>query len=321
MAGGRLPLRLGLIGCGRWGKNILRTANGLANATVQRVASSNPHTATLVPPECAVSGDWRDVVRADDIDAVLIATPPATHADIMLTAIAHGKPFFVEKPMTLDSGSAANVCAAAEAAGVYGMVDHIHLFSPAFRKLCELSASLGPIQRIDAAAGKNAATETTTPVLWDWGPHDVAMCLTLLGQSPDRIAAVDFTEQTRTSPARVELTLGFSGDDVPAALSFSNHLPGRYRVFRVTQRDGVLSYEDTTGAPRLTFQPEPPHGAAQDIPLAAQLPLDIALGEFCDAVVTGRQDSSSLHLGLETVNVIEMAAQTITTAPRTGHLE
>ena len=300
------PLNLALIGSGRWGRIIVRTVPRIQGARLSHVVSNNPETAAIVPADCTVSGDWSDVIAADDVDAVLIATPPDTHAAIMLGAIHHGKPFFVEKPMTLDAASALDVQSRADAAGVFGMVDHIHLFSPAFRQLCVMSATLGPISSIEAIAGKNAP-DVTAPLLWDWGPHDVAMCLHLLGRKPSEIRAMTENVPTPGLGSRVKVRLDFAAPQISASLIFSNDLDAHLRRFRVVHRDGTLTYEDT-GSPALLFSPNDVNAVAQKIECDKTLPLDIALTDFCNAVREGRQVPRSLSIGVETVQILEAAS-------------
>ncbi len=310
MSGGATPLRLALIGCGHWGRIIARTIPRIEGTLLRRIASGNPRTADIAPDGCVIDTDWRDTIAAGDIDAVLIATPPATHAGIALASIRHGKPFFVEKPLTMDSQSAREICGEAEKNGVYGMVDHIHLFSPAFRKLCEMSPSLGPVHGIEACAGKNAVTDTATPVLWDWAPHDVAMCLRLLRQLPKTVRAEARPGSATGEAPHVNLRLAFGGNgDVSADMTFSNHFNTRRRMFKVLQRDGELTYSDDDG-PRLTLRRRENAGA-EDVPLDDMLPLDIALREFRAAVVSDSRSAESLQLGLNTVSVIEQADQTM----------
>ena len=307
----RSPLNLALIGCGRWGRIIVRTIPRITGARLSHVVSNNPETATIVPAGCTVSGDWSHVIAADDVDAVLIATPPDTHAAIMLAAIDQGKPFFVEKPMAMNAAEALDVQSRAEAAGVFGMVDHIHLFSPAFRQLCAMSVRLGPITSIEAMAGKNAP-DVTTPVIWDWGPHDVAMCLHLLGRQPSEVSAMTDNVPTPGSGSLVKLRLDFAAPEISANLAFSNNLDAHLRRFRVAHRDGTLTYEDA-GNPALLFSPNEANAAARKIECDRTLPLDIALTDFCTAVRQGSQDNRSLSIGVETIKILEAASRALET--------
>jgi len=77
------PLRLGLVGAGRWGRNYIRTIAELEDVVLARLASRAPDAAALAGDGCAVAADWSELITAGDLDGVIVATPPATHADIV----------------------------------------------------------------------------------------------------------------------------------------------------------------------------------------------------------------------------------------------
>jgi len=97
----RQTVRLGLIGAGRWGRAYIRTLAELDGLSLKWVSSRNPETKTFVPDTCSVTEDWRDLMTAENIDGIIVATPPASHAEIALTAIEQGHAVMVEKPLTL----------------------------------------------------------------------------------------------------------------------------------------------------------------------------------------------------------------------------
>src|SRR5262245_7209975 len=146
-------VRLGLIGAGRWGRNYIRTIAGLDKVRLAMVASRNPETATLISSGCSLVDHWHAIVDASEIDGVIIATPPATHAKILITAIEYGKPVLVEKPVVQSRAEAICIRTALERRPVPIIVDHVHLFHPAFRALCRQASQLGPVRSIKSAAG------------------------------------------------------------------------------------------------------------------------------------------------------------------------
>lgn len=280
------PLRAGLVGAGPWGRNYIRTIAGLPALTLARVASRNSQTKHLVPPGCTVSADWREVVGAADVDAVIVATPPATHAGIVLAAIDAGRPVLVEKPMTLDIGSAGQIVAAAERSAILVMVDHVHLFHPAFRELKHVVAEQGPVRAIRARAGGHGPYRPDLGVLWDWGPHDVAMCMDLLGAEPVAVNA-QMLERRRMGDAfgeRLQMMLRFPGE-VSAEIRLST-LDDRHRSFEVELDSRVLRYDAS------------PPAAPEDLPLAR------ALAEFAQAIRAGATTPKSVELGAAVVRTL-----------------
>jgi hypothetical protein len=93
---------LGLVGAGRWGKVFINTLAGMEGVRLAGLASSNPQSRSLVPPDCRVMPEWRDLIQMKNLAGLIVATPPHTHAEITLAAIRAGLPVLVEKPLTLD---------------------------------------------------------------------------------------------------------------------------------------------------------------------------------------------------------------------------
>ena len=132
-------VRLGLIGAGHWGRVYIRTLAAVEGVRLSRVASRNPGTAQLVPAGCAVDLEWRKILDHRQIDGVIVASPPAMHAEMIRAAVEAGLPVLVEKPLTLDLAAARAVRSTVERHGGFVMVGHTHLFHPAYRKLKELA--------------------------------------------------------------------------------------------------------------------------------------------------------------------------------------
>src|SRR5690348_5392520 len=153
------------------------------------VASGNPATRGLVAADCAIEPEWRRLLRHPGLAAVVVASPPALHAEMTAEAVSLGLPVFVEKPLTCDAREAERLFDAVSARGGYVLVDHVHLFSPAYQALKARLPHIGPITRVHAEAGAWGPFRPDTPVLWDWGPHDAAFCVDLLGPHPSALQA------------------------------------------------------------------------------------------------------------------------------------
>ena len=291
------PLRLGLIGAGRWGRNYVPTIGALDGVRLVRLADPDPACRALVDGSCRVTADWREVAEADDLDGVIVATPPALHATMTKTAVAAGRAVLVEKPLTVDAAEAAVLSRFVTHHGGYVMVEHTHLFNPAFRKLKELAGGLGPVREIHGEAGNHGPYRTDAPVLWDWGPHDVAMCLDLLGVSPEKVAA----ERMAARPVGtiegeiLDIRLEFP-EAVTAAIRIGNILDKRRR-FTVRFDDATLVFDDLADAKLLRRPGEP-------VPVAPQRPLSVAVTEFAAAIRSGARDTASLDLGVAVTQVL-----------------
>ena len=105
------------------------------------------------------------MIKTNDLDGIIVATPPALHAEMTLAAVDRGLPVLVEKPLTLDVGEAKAVLDRALSKGAIVLVDHIHLYSAAWETLKREGVRLGPIRTIAAKAGRWGVFRPDTPVL------------------------------------------------------------------------------------------------------------------------------------------------------------
>ncbi len=306
------PLRLGLIGAGRWGRNYIKTIAGLEALRLAALASGNPASGLWVPQGCSVDSDWRAILDRHRIDAVIVATPPTHHAQMARAAVEAGLPVLVEKPLTQDLAEAIALREFVADRNGFVMVDHTHLFHPAYRKLRELAREQGPVRFLQGEAGNHGPFRRDTPVLWDWGPHDVAMCLDLLRTVPERVLA----RRTESRPVDdalgeiVELELFFAAD-VWAKIRIGNLIPKR-RWFAAHFDRAVLVYDDLA-LHKLTLHPPSagyaaPEGAGQPVAISADLPLASAVRDFAAAVRRGARDLSALDFGVSVVETLSRCA-------------
>lgn len=300
-----MPVRLALVGAGRWGRNYIRTITALAGVQLVAVASRNVETAALVPGGCRVVGDWRVVVDAGDIDGIIIASPPATHADILIAAIERGKAVLVEKPMVMSRRDAARIRGALAKQQATILVDHTHLFHPAFRALCREAAILGPVRAIRSSAGNHGPHRRDASVLWDWAPHDLAMCLALL-PGPPRIENVRRDEGRMVEGVlaeRLAIDLTFGG--VPASITVST-LDERHRWFAAEFDTATLVFRDFVPDKLKRFAPGADFSAGVGVAIAtgSELPLTLAVAEFAETVRSRSVDRRSVDLGLQIADLL-----------------
>ena len=291
------PVRLGLIGGGRWGRNYVKTIAALDGVRLVRLADPDPDTWAVVEGGSAVTADWREVAAADDLDGVIVAAPPALHAGMVRAAVEAGRAVLVEKPLTLDVGEADRLRAFVAGRGGLVMVDHIHLFNPAFRRLKALAAESGPVREIHAVMGNHGPYRTDAPVLWDWAPHGVAMCLDLLGTAMPEVTAE--RAETRTVEGIVgeilDLHLRFPGG-AEAGIRVGNIMDKTCRFDVVA--DGASLVFDDLAEDKLKVHP----GGSVEVP--ARSPLAVVVEEFAEAIGTGGNDWTGLDLGVAVTRVL-----------------
>lgn len=301
-------MRLALIGAGRWGRNYIRTIAGLPGTALVRLASGNPESHSLVPPSCVVTPDWRSAIAAPEVDAVIIATPPASHAEIALAAIAAGKAVLVEKPLALDMAEAEAIVAAARRAGTLAWVEHTQIFNPAWAALKAALPAVGRPRAIRAVAGNHGPYRVGVPILWDWGAHEVSQVLDLTGTDPAACSA-RYTARGRREEgetATVEIGLAFA-DGLEVAIELCNHRD-KCRRMAVHGEAGVLVIDDLASARLTRHPPQPgfawPQGPGEALPVEAEPPLTRAVRLFAQAVAGRTVTFDSVELGLRVVRVL-----------------
>ncbi len=185
-------VRLGVIGAGAWGRNHVRTAAGLAEGELAAVCDTDPKVRERVArqyPGVHATADVADLLGR--VDAVIIASPAATHARLALACIEAGKACLVEKPFALSTRDAEAVARAAADCKVPVLAGHLLLFHPAVERLRALvqNGELGQVYYLYGLRVNLGQVRADENALWSFGPHDVSVALFLLGEAPIRIAA------------------------------------------------------------------------------------------------------------------------------------
>ncbi len=188
------PLRVGFVGYGYWGPNILRNLERLATVDVVAACDANPDNRAKLAsayPHIALTDDLEQLLTGYRLDAVVVATSAPTHAALAARVLEAGLHCFVEKPLTLSSADAAHLVKLAEDNDRILMVGHLMVYHGAIEWIRDYidSGELGEVrylyfQRLNL--GKVRADENS---FWSLAPHDVSVALYLLGETPDRVSA------------------------------------------------------------------------------------------------------------------------------------
>jgi predicted dehydrogenase len=185
-------LRVGVVGCGYWGSKHIRVLHGLTG--VDEVMAIEPREERVESLQrtfrgLSVFGDLTSAL--DHLDAVVIATPPRTHARLALAAIAAGKSVLVEKPLATTTADARRMLEAAAEQGVTLMTGHTFEYNSAVWTLRDLlqSGELGNIFYLDSARLNLGLYQADVNVVWDLAPHDVSIFNYILGAQPSTVEA------------------------------------------------------------------------------------------------------------------------------------
>ena len=187
-------IRVGVIGCGYWGPNLIRNFARNPQSAVQAVCDMRYERAMRVGAEYRIPSvtDRADVVlNASDVDLIVIATPSRSHYPLVKKAILAGKHVLVMKPLATRLDEAEELCSLAETQGVLLAVDHTFVFTGAVRKMKELieSNEIGDIYYFDSVRINLGLIQADVNVVWDLAPHDVSIMDFLIGQDPVAVSA------------------------------------------------------------------------------------------------------------------------------------
>ena len=299
------PVRLGLVGAGHWGRVFMRTIGDVDGAALTGLASNNPEARELIPGGCRLTGDWRTLISEGEIDGLIVAVPPAAQFPIAEAAIAAGMPILLEKPLSLDATDAAHLGELADEKDALVMVDHTHLYHPAFKFLKSKLADFGghgAVTEINGAAGSWGPFRQNVPVLWDWGAHDVAMILDILGEIPVAVSArlTENREQDGGRGEACDFTLEFA--KAKATASLSNLADTKLRRLRVSLGDTELLYDGVAAENFAMRRGRDAPWQRQTVP--GQLPVTTLVAEFADSIRSGARDRPGLKLGADVVSVL-----------------
>lgn len=185
---------MAVAGTGYWGINWVRTLAREPRARLTWVCDARPEArgrAAAIARDARATGSIEAVLDADDVDAVVVATPAVTHAALARQALAAGKHVLVEKPLALSEGDARAVGEAAAASGRTLMVGHLMVYHPAVEHLAALAAGgeLGDIRYFYSTRVNLGRARRDENALWSFAPHDLSMIDLLLGVAPTSVWA------------------------------------------------------------------------------------------------------------------------------------
>lgn len=333
-------MRVGVVGCGYWGAKHVRVLQSLAG--VEQVVLIDPREtarATLGKafPTLGSFAHLDDALA--HVDALVIATPPSSHATLGLRALHAGKHVLIEKPLAVNVKDAQALVEAAEATGMTLMVGHTFEYNAAVWQLREIVASgeLGDIHYIDSARLNLGIYQQDVNVVWDLAPHDVSILNYVLQSMPQRVHAWGGSHAHSLSEDVAYLRLEYKEVDVTAQVHVSWLDPCKVRRVTVVGSKKMAVYNDLTTEERIRIYdkgvaPVAKGAALTDPPMSYRYgsivspfiefeePLRIEDQHFVECVLEGKRPRTDGVNGLAVVEVLEAA----TTALREGcpvHIE
>jgi len=328
VSGPPAPVRVGVVGLGYWGPNLARNFAAIPGCELAWLCDASPQArAKLEPsfPSARSTGSIEDLLGDDQLDAVVLATPVPTHAQLAIAVADAGKHCFVEKPLATTAADAERAVAAAARAGKILMVGHLLEYHPAVARLKELidSDELGALYYIYGNRlnlGKLRADENA---LWSLGAHDVSVALHLIDEEPEECIAHGASYVRESVQDVVFCYLRFPSG-VVAHLHLSWLDPHKERRITVVGARRMATFDDMLIEGKLTIYDkgfdEDTRSWGEYIARAGDTfspripnlePLRIECEHFVQCVRTGETPRSDGNSGLRVVRVLEALQQSL----------
>ena len=317
-------LRIGVIGYGYWGPNVVRNFYNAKDATVVSVCDMSEAALGRVQqlyPSMNVTTSTSDIFRNPDIDAVAIVTPISQHYPLAKEALEAGKHVFVEKPFTSCVSEAEELIELAEQKNLQIMVDHTFIYTGAVRKIHELIelSELGSLYYYDSTRVTLGMFQPDSNVVWDLATPDLAILYYLLPNEPEAIVATG-EKHVNGIEDMAFVTMYFS-DNVIAHLNVNWLSPVKIRTTLIGGEKRMLVWDDLEadekikvydkGVERRSSDPDydlrvnyragdmwaPRVESVEALALEAQ--------RFVDCVSSGTAADNDGHAGLRVVRMLE----------------
>jgi predicted dehydrogenase len=322
------PVRVGVIGAGYWGPNIVRNLSEAPGAEPVAVADLSKERLEAMRkrfPALRVTTDHREIFDDRSIDAVCIATPVGSHRTLAEEAFAAGKHVFVEKPLAGTVPDAEAIVRAADRAGKTLMVGHTFVYNPAVVAVKHIldADGIGRVHYIDSQRVNLGLHQFDINVLWDLGPHDVSITLYWLGEEPVWIQATGACFVQQDIEDVVFLMIGFpSGAIAHAHLSWL--APTKLRTMTVIGSRKMVLYDDVQAVEKVkvydqgveklsgeelrrSYRAGDIHSPRVDVTEALQL----EMRHFVECVRDGKKPRSDGEAGLSVVRVLEAGMRSL----------
>lgn len=305
-----------VIGCGYWGKNLVRNFHNLGALALVCDVNVDLLQYSHVKYGVETTSDFKVVLDDPRISAVVIAAPAAQHYALAKAALARGKDVFVEKPLALTSTEGTELVRIAEERERVLMVGHILQFHPAIITLNNLvrSGELGKIRYIYSSRTNLGKLRTEENILWSFAPHDVSAILALLNENPQQVTAsgggylnTDIYDTTLS-------TLNFASG-VKAHIFVSWLHPFKEQKLAVIGDRKMAVFDDTQTQNKLTLYPHKiewlermpvaSKGEGEVVKLSDEEPLRAECEHFLQCIAERRRPRTDGRSALDVLRVLE----------------
>jgi len=313
-------LRVGQAGLGYWGRNLARNFDELTDLRWLCDASEERRGEFAERfPDARVTADFDELLAADDVDAVVIATPVPTHYPLARAALAAGKHVFVEKPPAMRVAEMEELVGLADAEGLVLMPGHLLLYHPAVQKLKELidARELGEVLVVYGNRQNLGKIRKDENALWSLGVHDLSVIQYLIQEEIVEAAAHGHAFLNEGVEDVVFCYLRFASGKI-AHMHLSWLDPHKMRRLTVVGRDKMAVFDDMELDHKITVYDKAPEQPSETYgewstrtgdkfspKLSNAEPLRLECAHFVRLVQEG-WDGREMRDGLEVVRALEL---------------
>jgi len=326
------PIKLGVVGCGYWGPNLIRNFRQLQDCRLKLMCDTNEQRLAHINalyPELERHKDFGHLLNGAGLDAVIIATPVRFHHAMAKASLLAGKHTFIEKPMAAAAAECEELVRIAEERGLVLMVGHTFLYSPAVRKIKEIvdRGDIGDIRYISARRLNLGLYQKDINVAWDLAPHDISIILHILEELP---VSVNCRGEAHITPGIEDVTnIHLTFRNHRSALIQSSWLdPRKVREMTIVGSKRMIVYDDVAPLEKIKIFDArvevPPHydsfaefqysyhyGDMYVPYLKQEEPLKVECQHFLDCIRDSKTPLTNGRRGLELVKILEAASASL----------
>lgn len=324
-------IKVGIIGYGYWGTNLVRNFFGTDNCSLAVVADGRPERLTVLSknfPSVNRVTSAEEIINDSTTDAVVIATPVSTHYQLAKKALLNGKHVLIEKPMTSSPEEADELINLAEQKGLTLMVDHTFLYTGAVQKMKELiqSQTIGTLQYFDSSRINLGLFQSDVNVLWDLAPHDISILTFLINELPVSINATGISHTRNHIENIAYMTVNYDWDFI-AHFNVSWLSPVKVRQTLIGGDKKMIVYNDLEPSEKVrVYDTGYTHKTDEDkkmimvdyrtgdvyIPkLSSKEALSGMAADFIQSIIQQKEPVANARLGKQVVSILEASQESI----------
>lgn len=325
-------IRVGIIGLGYWGPNLLRVFNANSDFEVTHVCDLDQNQLKKYKtnyPSVIFTKNSDELFSDKKVDAIAIATPVSTHFELAIRAIRHHKHLFIEKPLAKSVKEVEKIISESSAQNLVVLVDHTYLYSPSIQKVIDLviQKDFGKILYLDSERTNLGLIQQDVNVIWDLAPHDISIILGIIGKRelPIEVFASGSSHISKSREEMAHIIINFT-NEIVCHVHVSWLSPVKSRRLIIGGQKKMICFNDVEPTEKVRIYnksitnredeitPFNPVYRSGDIVIPdvdRKEPLLNAIQDFSYAIQHKASPISNAQIGLEVVKILEAADRSL----------